>query len=179
MITTNDAAVAERCRTLRQHGMQTRGSHGSMGYNYRMSDIHAAIGLEQLKKMEHFNTARRRNAQYFNRELSSVITPFTPEGYHHVYHQYTIRIPAIHREPLREHLLENSIGCGVYYSKPIYNQPYYKETVGYDLSLSEAEKAAAEVLSIPVHPGLEMHHLVSISRTINQFMTDNLHRRAN
>lgn len=169
MITTNDAQIAEECRTIRQHGMSVRYHHQQLGYNYRMSDVHAAIGYEQLKKLERFNQARQENASYLNQHLQGVITPFVPEGYQHVFHQYTIRVPGGQRDALRDFLRESGIVSGIYYPIPIHKQPYYVHEFGEALTLPEAEKAAREVLSLPIHPGLSKEDLAKIVATVNQF----------
>jgi perosamine synthetase len=170
MITTDDEEIAENCRVIRQHGMRRRYYHDELGFNFRMTDVHAAIGLAQLGKLEKFNAARIANAAYFNEHLEGVITPTVPEGYRHVYHQYTVRAPEGRRDALMAHLKENGIGFGVYYPVPIHKQTYYVKELGYDQSLPEAERAAEEVLSLPVHPALSQADLEKIVATINAFM---------
>jgi dTDP-4-amino-4,6-dideoxygalactose transaminase len=170
MITTDDDEIAENCRVIRQHGMRRRYYHDELGFNFRMTDVHAAIGLAQLGKLEKFNAARIANAAYFNEHLEGVITPTVPEGYRHVYHQYTVRVPDGRRDALMAHLKENGIGFGVYYPVPIHKQTYYVKELGYDQSLPEAERAAEEVLSLPVHPALSQADLKKIVGTINAFM---------
>ena len=170
MITTNDPEIAENCRVIRQHGMRRRYYHDELGFNFRMTDVHAAIGFEQLKKLERFNEARCTNAKYLSNNLEYVEVPIVPPGYNHVFHQYTIRVPDKKRDALIEHLLENEIGSGVYYPVPIHKQTYYTEALGYDQSLPEAERASVEVLSLPVHPGLDETDLDKIVTTVNEFM---------
>lgn len=170
MITTDDEEIAENCRVIRQHGMRRRYYHDELGFNFRMTDVHAAIGLAQLGKLEKFNAARIANAAYFNDHLEGVITPTVPEGYRHVYHQYTVRAPEGRRDALMAHLKENGIGFGVYYPVPIHKQTYYVKELGYDQRLPEAERAAEEVLSLPVHPALSQADLEKIVATINAFM---------
>lgn len=172
MITTNDAQIAETCRVIRQHGMRRRYYHDELGYNFRMTDVHAAIGLAQLKKLKKFNDTRRENAQYFNKYLQGVAIPVEPEGYEHVYHQYTIRVSKGRRDALVSYLQEKGIGTGVYYPVPIHQQTVYKEKYGYDLGLPEAERAAKEVLSLPVHPSLTLSDLEIIVSTINEFINN-------
>jgi len=174
MITTNDAEIAEKARVIRQHGMRRRYYHDELGFNFRMTDVHAAIGHEQLKKLGDFNAKRNANAQFFNRNLQGVVTPAAPEGYEHVYHQYTIRVPDGKRDALIEHLCENGVGAGVYYPVPIHKQTYYLNELGYDQSLPEAERAAEEVLSLPVHPGLSQADLETIVAAVNSFAEENL-----
>lgn len=170
MITTNDDALDAECRMIRQHGMRRRYYHDDLGFNFRMTDVHAAIGLEQLKKLKRFNEARQRNAAFLNEHLRGVTVPVVPEGYEHVYHQYTIRVPDGKRDALIEHLKKQEIGSGVYYPVPVHKQSYYTKELKYDQSLPEAERAAAEVLSLPVHPSLSPADLESIVSAVNEFM---------
>jgi dTDP-4-amino-4,6-dideoxygalactose transaminase len=169
MITTNDERIAENCRVIRQHGMRRRYYHDELGYNFRMTDVQAAIGLEQLYKLPAFNQARRANSEYYSRNLKRVIPPCAPDGYEHVYHQYTLRVKGGKRDALREFLRENEIGSEVYYPVPIHQQTFYTEKLGYHTSLPEAESAATEVLSIPVHPGLTAEDLGLVVNAINNF----------
>ena len=170
MITTDDDAIAASCRVIRQHGMRRRYYHDELGFNFRMTDVHAAIGLAQLGKLERFNAARIANAAYFNTHLRGVTVPVVPEGYQHVFHQYTVRVPEGRRDALMAHLQEHGIGFGVYYPVPIHQQTYYINELGYDQQLPEAERAAAEVLSLPVHPALTEADREKIVATINAFM---------
>ena len=170
MITTDDAVLDEECRVLRQHGMRKRYYHDELGYNFRMTDIHAAIGLEQLKKLERFNEKRRANAKFLSVNLKGVVTPFVPEGSQHVYHQYTIRVPDGKRDALRTYLQEQGVGSEVYYPVPIHQQTFYVKDLGYDQSLPETERAAKEVLTLPVHPGLSPADLETIVAAVNDFM---------
>ena len=174
MITTNDKEIAESARVIRQHGMRRRYYHDELGYNFRMTDVHAAIGLEQLKKLPGFNQKRQENAIYFTENLKGIITPEVPEGYEHVYHQYTIRVPGGKRDDLIEYLGENDIGSGIYYPVPIHKQTYYMNELGYNQTLKEAEQAALEVVSLPIHPGLSQEDLESIVTTVNKFSVEYL-----
>jgi dTDP-4-amino-4,6-dideoxygalactose transaminase len=169
MITSDDEAVAEECRVIRQHGMRRRYYHDELGYNFRMTDVHAAIGLAQLGKLEQFNEARIANAGYLSEHLEGVTPPLVPDGRRHVFHQYSIRVPGGRRDALREHLQHNGVGTGIYYPVPIHRQTYYIQALRYDLSLPEAESAAGEVLSLPVHPALKMADLERIVAAVNGF----------
>jgi dTDP-4-amino-4,6-dideoxygalactose transaminase len=170
MITTDDPEVAENCRVIRQHGMRRRYYHDELGFNFRMTDVHAAIGLAQLGKLEQFNRARIAHAQYLSDHLCGVSVPIVPEGYRHVFHQYTIRVPNGRRDALAEHLRGRQIGVGIYYPVPIHKQTFYVQELGYDQSLPESEKAAEEVLSLPVHPALSEQDLETIVDAVNEFM---------
>jgi dTDP-4-amino-4,6-dideoxygalactose transaminase len=170
MITTNDAEFAEKCRVIRQHGMHRRYYHDELGFNFRMSDIHAAIGLAQLQKLARFNEARMVNAAFFTKHLKEVLVPGIPEGRQHVFHQYTVRVPNDRRNMLVDHMKEHEIGCSVYYPLPVHKQPYYTQVQSFDLYLPESEKAASEVISLPVHPALSLDDLEKIVSVFNQYM---------
>lgn len=164
MITTSNEELAERLYSLRNHGReQTRGGyeHGRLGYNYRMTDIAAAIGIEQLKKLPGFNEKRREHAAYFNRtlgEIHGLETPYVLDDVGHVYHQYTIKCED--RETLIQHLRKNEVGFGICYPKPLHFydhlKPYAHE------GLKNSERLAGEVLSLPVHPALNKQDLEKI-----------------
>ncbi len=171
MITTNDDSVADQCRLIRQHGMRKRYYHDELGFNFRMTDIHAAIGLAQLGKLEAFNARRQANARHLSNQLKGVSTPFIPVDQTHVFHQYTIRIPQGKRDDLRDYLHEHGIGSEIYYPVPIHKQSFYVNMLGYKDHLPETELAAEEVLSLPVHPGLTPTDLSSIVAAVNEFMS--------
>ena len=170
MITTNDPKIDEKCRVIRQHGMRVRYYHDELGYNFRMTDVHAAIGLAQLNKLNKFNERRQLNAQFLSENLQGVVTPHVPEGQTHVFHQYTVRVPDGKRDALRDHLQESGVGSEVYYPVPIHKQTFYVNELGYDDNLPETEKAAKEVLSLPVHAGLSASDLETIVSAVNEFM---------
>jgi dTDP-4-amino-4,6-dideoxygalactose transaminase len=170
MITTDDEAINESCRIVRNHGMRVRYYHDELGYNFRMTDVHAAIGLAQINKLDRFNARRKANAKFYNENLRGVVTPFVPEGYQHVYHQCTIRIPDGRRDAMREYLKENGVGSEIYYPVPIHQQRFYVEELGYNQTLPETELAAQEVLSLPIHPSLSPEDLETVVNTINKFM---------
>lgn len=171
MITTDDDVIADICRVIRQHGMRRRYYHDELGYNFRMTDVHAAIGLEQLKKLQAKNEQRRANARFLTTNLKGVITPTIPDGYEHVFHQYTVRVQDGKRDSLRTYLQEQGVGSEVYYPVPVHKQSFYKGELGYSGIYPEAERAADEVLSLPVHPALTKDDLVTIVAKVNGFMT--------
>ena len=169
MITTNDAQVAEKARMIRVHGSKQRYMHELLGYNYRMTDIAAAIGLVQLDRIEEFNSARQKNASVLTdglRDLDYITTPVVREGREHVYHQYTVRTEK--RDELADYLKDNGVGCGIYYPIPIHKQPLYRD-LSYTDDLPETEKAADEVLSLPVHPAVEEQDIEYIITTIKNW----------
>ncbi len=132
MITTNDDSIAARLRLLRNHGDTGKYNHVMLGYNYRMMNIQAAIGLVQLGRLEEFTSKRIGNAEFLNRNigLKGLTTPHKASNVRHVYHQYVVRVeddfPAS-REKLMDFLQEKGIASAVHYPKPIYDQPLYRE----------------------------------------------------
>lgn len=168
MITTNEDAFAEECRMIRNHGMKRRYYHDMLGYNFRMSDLHAAIGLAQMDRLEEFTQKRRENAAFFNRNLHTVVTPKVKEGYDHVWHQYTIRLDGGRdRDQAVKQLNEAGIGTGIFYPVPAHHQRHVRQVVG-DLSLPVAEQCAKEVISLPVHPSLSKTDLELIVEEVNK-----------
>jgi dTDP-4-amino-4,6-dideoxygalactose transaminase len=168
MITTDDDEIAEKCRLIRSHGMKVRYYHDMLGYNYRMSDLHAAIGLAQMHRLEEFKAIRQKNAAYLNEHIHSVITPVVKPEYEHVWHQYTIRVDGDRdRDEAVKQLNEAGIGTGIFYPVPVHQQGYMREIVG-DYHLPVAERLAKEVISLPVHPQVTQEDLVKIVTEVNK-----------
>lgn len=167
IITTDDEALAERCRMLRNHGMRRRYHHEFLGYNFRMTDLHAAIALAQMDRVEEFTARRRANAAYLSAHITSVVTPQVREGYEHVWHQYTVRVDSGRdRDTAVRQLNEAGVGTGVFYPVPAHQHGYIRDVVG-DVRLPVAERLAKEVLSLPVHPGLGQADLEQIVKAVN------------
>jgi len=165
IITTNDGQLADRLRLIRNHGQRERYYHESIGYNFRMTEIQAAIGLVQVGKLERFVQARRAHAAYFDQKLQGVVTPIETSGARHVYHQYTVRVSE-GRDRLAEHLRTLGIGTGIYYPVPVHQQQAYR-TLGYTDHLPVAEQVCRQVLSLPIHPALRSEDLESIVEGVN------------
>jgi len=162
MITTNNIKIAIKARLIRNQGMEKRYYHDMVGYNFRMTEISAAIGLEQLKKLETFTKKRIENANYLNQKLAGiegVVTPNTPKGYRHVFHQYTVRTS--NRDKLIQKLDRAGIGYGIYYPLPVHKQKAFKN-LKFKTSAPVSEKIAKEVISLPIHPTLEKKELNKI-----------------
>ena len=168
IITTDDTEIAERARLLRSHGMPQRYYHEFLGYNFRLSNIHAAIGLQQLSHFEEWTSRRQANAEILTELLSGLDISFQEilPGAESVFHQFTIRIPE-QRADVAERLKARGVGCEIYYPIPIHQQASYR-SIGYDEYLPEAEKASLEVLSLPVHPSLERHELATIALAVSE-----------
>jgi perosamine synthetase len=165
VVTTPDDAVAATLRMLRAHGQRERYRHDILGFNYRLTDLQAAIGLVQLEHLEAFTRRRIANAAYLTAHLHRLATPRPRPGYRHVYHQYTVRVPDGRDEASRQ-LNAAGIGTGIHYPLPIHQQPVYRD-LGYRDHLPVAERAAQEVLSLPVHPSLTEADLEHIVRAAN------------
>ncbi|BER92733.1 MAG: hypothetical protein PWP60_494 [Candidatus Atribacteria bacterium] len=174
MIVTNSEELARTCRMLINHGSKKRYIHEMLGYNFRLTDIGAAIGRVQLRKLDKNNQRRRENARFYDRHLSDtpgIETPFVPEGYFHVYHQYTLRVKE-KRNGLRDFLIAQGIGCEVYYPLPLHQQPFLQK-IGKAYHLPVAEKLCEEVLSIPVHPLLSEEERWEVVESIRNFLVGN------
>jgi len=172
MVTTSEKAFADRLRLLINHGQSEKYLHTRLGYNYRMTDIAAAIGLVQLKKLEKFNTRRRKNAEYYDTHISvkGLVTPVVAPGMHHVYHQYVIRLTdefTMKRADFLEYLKAKGIGTAIHYPIPIHRQPLYANALEPD-ACPVSTSLASSVLSIPVHPLLDQKELTYISDAINR-----------
>ncbi|WP_167143702.1 DegT/DnrJ/EryC1/StrS family aminotransferase [Canibacter zhoujuaniae] len=162
MVSCATETIARNVRLLRNQGMETQYANEVVGFNARMTDIHAAIGRVQLTKVDGWTEQRQRNARFLSDALANVpgvTVPVVREGAVHVYHQYTIRVDAAERDRLQRALREeHNVGTGVYYPIPNHRLPSL-EKFAPGLELPETEKAAAEVLSLPVHPSLSQADL--------------------
>jgi perosamine synthetase len=172
MITTNNDEIMESCRLLRNHGQSSKYFHTILGYNYRMTDIQAAMGIVQLRKLDEFNKKRIQNAEYLNKNIgaSGITTPYVEKNVKHVFHQYVVTIDEniIDRGALITYLTNNGIGSAIHYPMPIYKQPLYQE-LGFKDNCPVAERLVSMVLSLPVHPSLEEEDLRYIVDTINNY----------
>lgn len=172
MITTDDDRVASRARSLINHGMRVRYHHETLGYNFRLTEIAAAIGIEQLKRLDAFNARRAETAAYYDEHLANVRgleLPRIMAQRSHVYHQYTLRVlPAfpLTRDELAAALNARGIGTGIYYPIPVHQQAAVGEYAWTKCSLPRAEECAAQVLALPVHPLVTNDERAYIAQTI-------------
>ncbi len=164
MVTTDSDRFANALRELRNHGQTKAYEHESLGFNLRMMNLTAVIGVEQLKKLDSFNEKRSENAEFLTKHLKSCVeTPFVSDYAKHAFHQYTIKTE--NREALLQKLNQNGVGARVYYPKPIHKQPFYQK-LGYKDFLPVSEEMSRKVLSLPVHPGLSKEDLNYIVVTV-------------
>lgn len=163
MVSCADETIARTIRLLRNQGMERQYHNELVGFNARMTDIHASIGRTQLTKVLGWNERRRQNAEKLSANLSGVVTPPVREGAVHVFHQYTIRV-ADDRDGLAAALrAEYNIGSGTFYPVPIHElKPF-----GIEVDLPKTAEAAAQALSLPVHPSLSEADLDRIIEAVN------------
>jgi len=152
MVTTSDGKIADTVRLLREHGMKVRYHHDLLGYNFRMTDIHASIGLAQLKKLPAANERRRAIAARYTEELVGVLPPDERPGAKPVYHQYTLRVRR--RDEFTDGLQARGVGSSVYYPIPVHRQKPFLDIESARVSLPVTERLVEEILSLPVHPSL-------------------------
>jgi dTDP-4-amino-4,6-dideoxygalactose transaminase len=167
MIVTNSPELDARLRTLRNHGQKEKYVSAEPGWNSRLDEIQAAILRVKLRHLARWQSARQVRAAEYTRWLSTVsgvTTPKIPQGYDHVFHQYTIRVN--NRDELQRALTEKKIGSSVYYPVPLHLQPLYK-SLGYKLGdFPNSEQAAREVLSLPMYPELRIDQIERVVEVV-------------
>ncbi|MCZ4077304.1 DegT/DnrJ/EryC1/StrS family aminotransferase [Rhodococcus sp. H36-A4] len=174
MITTDDDAVADRLRVLRNQGMRSRYVYEMVGHNYRMTDLQASLALPQLDTYLEQVAQRRRNAELLRDGLNDVVgltLPSELSGRGHVWHQFTVIVAEdapISRDDLAERLMQREIGSGIYYPKTVYDYDCYREHPRVIIEDTPvATSVAARCLSIPVHArlsGTDIDKIVSAVR---------------
>ena len=163
MVTTGCDHIARQVRLLRNQGMERRYENEVIGFNTRMTDLHAAIGRVQLQKLNLWTQQRQHNASFLSANLKGVIVPPVAEGAVHVYHQYTIRVVDQNRDEFADQLTKLGVGNGVYYPAPIHRLPSF----GLTLDLPTTEQVTQQCLSLPVHPSLTQQDLETIVNAVN------------
>lgn len=175
ILTTNDEEIMEKAKLFRHHGQNeaTQYDYVIFGYNYRMMDPLAAIGIEQLKRIEELSLAREKNAQKLIEKLSDIkglILPQVKNGFKHAWHQFTIRITDNYKMPrdqFIDELEKKGIQCKIYYPKPLHLYPQFEKDGFREGDFPVAEKLAKEVISIPIHPLVSGGEIDYIAQTIN------------
>jgi len=167
IVTTDNKDYAENIKLFRQHGRSKMSAYEyiNLGYNYRMTDISAAMLLEQIKKIGFITEKRIENAAYLSGglgKIKGIAVPFIQEGFKHVFNQYTIKIEddfKLNREELMEHLNEKGISSAVYYPKPLHLCKHFRKLGYKEGDFPVAEKLSRQVLSLPVHPHVTKEQL--------------------
>jgi dTDP-4-amino-4,6-dideoxygalactose transaminase len=171
MVVSNSPQIAERIRTLRNHGQATKYLSNEPGWNSRLDEIQAAILRVKLRHLSNWQRARQLHAAEYSRLLSQipgVMPPIAPDGYEHVYHQFTIRIER--RYALQKFLTERKIGSTVYYPHPLHLQPLCASLGHNPGDFPHSERAAQEVLSLPMYPELRQEQIARVAEAVAEFM---------
>jgi len=169
MVVTDDAAVARRARLLVDPRAAEEYVYDVIGHNFRMTDVAAAMGVPQLRRLDAHNAARRRNARRLTgafRDLEWLTPPVEPGDAYHVYTQYTVRVRP--REGLMAHLSREGVGCKIYYPLLIPQTPAYRR-LGFDATYPVGETLTREVLSLPVHPALSADDVARVADAVRSF----------
>ena len=166
-VATSSAKVAEAVRQLRNGGQSDRYRHDRIGVNSRLDEIQSAVLRVKLRRLEQANTERRAQAARYDAGLRGVRTPRELPGRRHVYHLYVVRHSR--RDALNEHLAQAGIGALIHYPIPIHLQPAYAHLGVPAGSLPETERAAREVLSLPLYPGLTPESQARVIEAVNAF----------
>ena len=179
-IVTNSKEVCEKSKLIRSHGRLEREDYFTsskymdyvdLGYNFRMSNITAALGVAQLKKVDKIIKMRRKNAEYLTKKLSAVnevIPPQSPRGYFHVYQMYTIRLKKGSRDGLSKHLTRRGITTKVFFH-PAHLTRFYRKKLGYKIRLPVTEEVSKQVLTLPMYPSLTRGEMDYIARAVETF----------
>ena len=167
MIVFKDKDAARLARLYRNQGMEKRYQNEIVGFNLRMTDIHAAIGRTQLKHLLKWSKKRQDNAMTLSSQLQNVVTPITPNGFSHVFHQYTIRVSK-NRDTFADKLSKAGVGNSVYYPTQVHKLPSFNSA----LSLPQTQLATETVLSLPVHPSLTKRDLKRIVNSVNTLIKE-------
>ena len=175
MVTTNDDEHAQALRMIRSHGEQRPYWTVRIGHNYHMTEVCAAIGYAQLKKLPSFLERRRRNAEIATEKLGmsgKLILPKEPEGRKHSWYLYTARLRGVNaakRNKIVDRLWTKNIEAAVYYSTPVHSTPLYRDgNVAKRGRLPETEKASRQVFSLPVHPRVSESDIEYVAETLRK-----------
>jgi dTDP-4-amino-4,6-dideoxygalactose transaminase len=171
LVVTNDAALAEKVRLLRNHGMQPRYYHRMIGGNFRLDALQAALLAVKLPHLPEYTAARQRNACFYQRALGGlrgVLTPTTHPDRDHIVNQYTIRVEGGRRDALRKHLEARGIASEIYYPVPLHKQECFR-AFNPQAVLPVAEKLAEEVISLPVFPEMTEEEQSAVAGAIVEF----------
>ncbi len=170
MIVTNSPELDARLRTLRNHGQASRYVSAEPGWNSRLDEIQAAILRVKLRYLPDWQKARQAKAAKYGNLLADIPgigTPITPEGYEHVFHQYTVRCN--HRDVLQKFLADRKIGSTVYYPVPLHLQPLYAPLGNKPGDFPNAEHVAGEILSLPMYPELAEEKIQRVAAAVAEF----------
>lgn len=172
-IFTNDDDLAHILRGIVNHGMYERYHHDVVGVNSRLDSLQAAVLRAKLPHLDAYNQKRLQAAKKYTKALKNnpnIITPHHPEGVHHVYHQYTLRITNGKRDALAKHLSDNGIPFGIYYPIPLHSQKAYADERYNEADFTVTNQLVKEVISLPMHTELDEQQIAHITKLINDFL---------
>jgi len=170
MVVTNDGDLYNRLKIVRNHGANPKYYHNYVGGNFRLDPVQAAILLVKLPHLDDWSEARRQNAAYYDEKFAGTVvrTPYIRPDCISIYNQYVIKVPG--RDELVTYLREKGVGCEIYYPLPMHLQECFKY-LGYKQGdMPEAEKAAKEVVAIPVYPELTDEMKGCVVKRITEFL---------
>ena len=169
-VTSNDEVLLAKVRKLHDHGRTTKYEHDEIGWGERLDALQAAVLATKLPHLEAWTEARRSHARLYNELLAGcdVVTPYESPDARHVYHLYVIG--AGRRDELLEFLKSRGVDAGIHYPIPLHRQPAYAKLGYSDVNLPVSEKAAAEVLSLPMYPELTETQIRYVADTVREFV---------
>lgn len=172
MLITNDDEIAKKVRMMSNHGEEGRYNHVILGGNYRLSEIHAAIGIKQLELLEYFIDRRREIAELYNsllKDVKGIILPKENINAKHSYHLYVVRVNKKIRDKIIEKLREKNIFLGIHYPTPVHQQPVIKNMMDAP-QLKITEKVTKEIISLPMYPSLDDRGVEMIANRIKNIV---------
>jgi dTDP-4-amino-4,6-dideoxygalactose transaminase len=171
-VATNDPAIAQRLRWLREYGWKERYVSHMAGFNSRLDEIQAAILRVKLRSLDVENERRRFLAAIYDRSLPEPVvkTPKVQSSAYHVYHQYVVRTATKDRDPLMEFLKGKGIGSLIHYPLPVHRQPAYCSRLDTGVDLCHTEQTVRQILSLPMHPLLKDEEVLEIARLIDLYL---------
>jgi perosamine synthetase len=171
LVTCGDAVIAEKVRRLINHGQKEKYLHTGIGYNYRLTNMGAAMGRVQLKKLDDMNRRRQENAAYYSSHITrpGIVCPQTRDSCTHVFHQYAIRVTSdsnMTRDQCAEDLRSKGVGTAIHYPIPVHEQPVYKGKIS-GSPCPVSRQLAGEILSLPVYPSLTVEEREKVCKAMN------------
>ena len=172
LITTNNAEIADKCRLLRNHGLEDRDSALIWGFNSRLDELQASIALVKFKHIESWTSRYIHIANYYNKHLTSkLVKPLIRTDFRDVYHNYVVLVPESIRNPLQKSLRENGVDTKVHYPIPLHKQKCFIQEYGDFVSLPNTESYSNRMISLPIYPFLEDDELEFIVSNFNNYFS--------
>ena len=172
LITTRDDALARKLRLLRDWGQEEKYIHAFLAYNARMEGFQGAVLNAKLPHLERWTAMRRAHAARYEKALAAfgIAAPVEADGRRHVYHVYNVRVPAGERERVMSELRAREIGTAIVYPRALHLQPAFADLGHREGAFPEAERAAAEVLSLPMYPELPEDAPDRVARALGEVL---------